>query len=244
MDWQFAVIALIVTFAFFTQAATGFGAVVIALTFGAFFYPVNVLLTWFIPQVLLLSAYMLIKHHDHIDWNLLLKVILPFMGGGLVLGQVIYYAADTQLLTLLLGVVVAALSLRALFVKPKTDKAGPFWPWALSAGVVHGIIATGGPILVFGLNQQKLDKAAFRSTLLVVWLVMGVVLISSFIISGQLTKESLPQIGWLALCIPVSIVLGEYAHKRMNAELFQRIINVILLFCGMALLIKAVPYYL
>lgn len=238
MDTQFALIAVIVTFAFFTQAATGFGAMVIALTFGAFIYPVSTLLTWFVPQVLLLSCYMLIKHHEAIDWKLFFKNIIPFMGSGLVIGQVIYYKVDTQSLSLLLGIVVAALSLRALLSKPSTaDGSGRLWPWTLSAGVVHGIVASGGPLLVYGLNQQNISKAAFRSTLLLVWLVMGLGLIASFISSGQLTTEALPQIGMLALCLPVSVFLGEWAHKRLNQVLFQRIINIILLMCGIALLI-------
>lgn len=235
MDWQFALVALIVTFAFFTQAATGFGAMVIALTLGAFLYPVSTLLTWFVPQVLLLSCYMLYKHHDAIDWDLFLKNIIPFMGSGLVVGQVIYYLVDTNSLTTLLGLLVAGLSLRALLSKPKENSHTPLWPWTLSAGVVHGIIASGGPLLVYGLNQQNINKAAFRSTLLLVWLVMGISLIVSFVASQQLTTATLPSIGLLALCLPISIVLGEWAHKRLNQALFQKVINILLLVCGVVL---------
>ena len=79
----------IVFFAFFTQAATGFGAMVIAMTLSALIYPVDVLLTWFIPLVVLLSTYLLVRHHGHIDWALFLRRILPAMGAGLVLGQLV-----------------------------------------------------------------------------------------------------------------------------------------------------------
>lgn len=237
MDWPFFLIALIVTLAFFVQAATGFGAMVIALTLGAFLYPVSELLNWFVPQVLLLSSYMLAKHHEAIDWRLFFRNIIPFMGGGLVLGQVIYYRVDTQSLTLILGAVVALLSLRALLSKtPSSKERSHLWPWTTSAGVVHGIIAAGGPLLVYGLNKQPINKAAFRSTLLLVWLVMGLGLIASFITSGQLTEAELPRIGMLALCLPISVIAGEWAHKRLNQALFEKIINLILLFCGLALL--------
>lgn len=237
MDLPFALIALIVTFAFFTQAATGFGAMVIALTLGAFIYPVSTLLTWFVPQVILLSIYMLIKHHEAIDWRLFFRNIIPFMGSGVIVGQIIYYQVDTQSLTMLLGAVVAFLSLRALLSKPKTEGSSRLWPWTLSAGVVHGIVASGGPLLVYGLNQQNINKAAFRSTLLLVWLVMGLGLVASFITSGQLTSDSLPQIGMLALCLPVSVITGEWAHKRLDQALFQKLINIILLLCGIALIV-------
>jgi len=238
MEWQFAAIAAIVTLAFFVQAATGFGAMVIALTLGAFLYPVSELLNWFVPQVLILSTYMLIKHREAIDWRLFFRNIIPFMGGGMIVGQIVYYQVDTNSLTLLLGTVVAALSLRALLSNtPNKQTNSPLWPWTTSAGVVHGIIATGGPLLVYGLNKQSIDKAAFRSTLLLVWLVMGLGLIASFITSGQLTAVELPRIGILAMCLPISVMVGEWAHKRLNQALFEKIINLILLFCGLALLL-------
>lgn len=237
MDASFLLIAAIVTLAFFVQAATGFGAMVVALTLGAFFYPVNQLLNWFVPQVLLLSSYMLLKHHEAIDWRLLLRNILPFMGAGLLLGQLIYYRINTQSLTLVLGLLVALLSVRALLSRANASKTNtPLWPWTASAGVVHGLIAAGGPLLVYGLNQQPIQKATFRSTLLLVWLIMGLGLLLSFISSGQLTTAELPRIGLLALCLPVSVIAGEWAHKRLNQVLFEKIINLILLFCGVALL--------
>lgn len=238
METSFILISLIMFFGFFTQAATGFGALVISMTLGALLYPVDTLLTWFVPQVVLLSAYLLVRHHDHIDWALFLKRILPGMGIGMLAGQGLFYSLDVAALKYLLGGVVVFLAGRELLRKPGAVRNIPLLPWTLAAGVVHGIFATGGPLLVYALNGQNIDKSVFRSTLTLVWGSLAAGLVVSYIASGLLTTEALPQIGMLAAILPLSIIAGEWAHRYVNEDLFKRVINVLLVFCGLVLLLK------
>lgn len=243
MDINFILFALVIFFAFFSQAATGFGAGVIALTLGAFLFPVTTLLNWISPLVILLSLYMLARHFRDIDWPLFLKRIVPAMGGGMIAGQWLYYQMDASSLKFALGIVVVLLSLRALYLNfkaPESDneKTPLLLPWTLSAGIIHGLIHSGGPLLVYGLNQQKIDKGAFRATLLLVWMTFSIVLAGSYIASGQLTMEYVPRLGILALMLPLSVVAGEFAHKKLDHAVFQKVINVILVFCGIALLVN------
>jgi uncharacterized membrane protein YfcA len=243
VDINFALFALIIFFAFFSQAATGFGAGVIALTLGAFLFPVTTLLNWVAPLVILMSLYMLAKHYRDIDWRLFLVGIIPAMGSGMVVGQILYYQLDASSLKFALGIVVVLLSLRALYLNFKApvavdEKKPLLLPWTLSAGVIHGLIHSGGPLLVYGINQQRIDKGAFRATLLLVWMTFSIVLVCSYIASGQLTTEYLPRLGILALILPLSSIAGEFAHKKLDHAVFQKVINVILVFCGIALLVN------
>ena len=238
MEASFIFIGLIVFFAFFTQAATGFGALVISMTLGALLYPVDVLLTWFVPLVVLLSIYLLARHHGHIDWALFLKKILPGMGLGMLVGQSLFYSLNVDALKYLLGAVVVFLAARELLRNKDAVRNIPLLPWTLAAGVVHGIFATGGPLLVYGLNGQKIDKAVFRSTLTVVWGALATGLVISYMVSGLLTSAALPQIGMLAAILPFSILAGDWAHDYINEDLFKKLINILLVFCGLALLLK------
>ncbi len=238
METSFYIIALIVFFAFFTQTATGFGALVISMTLGALLYPVDVLLNWFVPLVVLLSIYLLARHHDHIDWSLFLKKILPGMGLGMVAGQVLFYSLNAEVLRYALGVLIVFLAGRELLRNAAVVRNVPLLPWTLAAGVVHGIFATGGPVLVYALNSQSIEKSVFRSTLTLVWGVLASVLVTSYVMSGQLTIEALPRIGILAAVLPFSILLGEWAHHYINEALFKKAINVLLVFCGIVLLLK------
>lgn len=238
IDLPFLAVIGIVFFAFFTQAATGFGAMVIAMTLSALIYPVDVLLTWFIPLVILLSTYLLARHHAHIDWALFFRRILPAMGVGLVIGQLVFYRLDTAALKTALGVLVIVLALRELMRRAETPRKIPLLPWTFAAGIVHGVFASGGPLLVYGLNGQRLPKAVFRSTLTVVWMVMALVLAGSYVASGALSTATMPRVGVLAAVLPLSIIAGEWVHTRINAAAFARGINVLLVVCGVALLLR------
>ncbi len=237
-DLSFIAVIGIVFFAFFTQAATGFGGMVIAMTASALLYPVDLLLSWFVPLVILLSSYLLIRHHDHIDWRLFFRGILPAMGLGLLIGQLVFYRLDTAALKTALGALVIVLSLRELLRGNQAPPNIPLLPWTFAAGVVHGIFATGGPLLVYALNGQRLDKAVFRSTLTVVWMVMALVLAGSYIASGSLGADALPRIGVLAAVLPLSIIAGEWVHARINAAAFAKAINALLVVCGLALVLR------
>lgn len=61
------------------MAFAGFGGIIIPITLGAHFYPMKWMITVLVPMILLSNAYILIFHHRHIDWQVLLKEVLPFM---------------------------------------------------------------------------------------------------------------------------------------------------------------------
>jgi len=57
-------------------------------------------------------------------------------------------------------------------------------------------------------------------------------------VAGQLSSDALPQIGTLAATLPFSIWLGEKAHRRIDEAVFRKVINILLILCGLALLLK------
>ena len=46
------------------------------------------------------------------------------------------------------------------------------------------------------------------------------------------------QIGILAAVLPLSILAGEWLHRRINPERFKTAINLLLVFCGLVLLVR------
>lgn len=235
-DPSFLLICAIVFFGFLTQTVTGFGAMVIAMALGALLYPVGQLLVWFLPLVLALSSYLVARHRQHIDWNIFLKTILPGMTIGLVIGQLLFFGLETAVLKRLLGAVILLLAIKELLPRKSLPKSPPMLPWTIAAGVVQGVFATGGPILVYALNAKGLDKARFRATLSLVWLAMAVMLIASLITAGKFTPSDADNIGVLLGILVAAIICGEWLHHRVNAALFTKLINALLLVAGLLLL--------
>jgi uncharacterized membrane protein YfcA len=176
---QTALLAAIVTVAFFVEAAAGFGSIVVALTIGALFFPMPSLLGWLVPVNLVLSGYLVARGVKRLDWKFLLSSVVPLMTVGLVAGMWLARATDTAWLKPVFAVFVVAVAAHQL---ASTTAPVPLSrPVAsavlLAAGVVHGVFATGGPLTVFVASRTLPDKTAFRATLAVVWVVLNLLLL-------------------------------------------------------------------
>src|SRR5688572_30656932 len=77
---NFIILSLIILLANTTEAISGFGSTIISVTLGSNFYPINELLPVLVPLNVLLSFYIVFRYHDLIDYQVLFKKILPFMG--------------------------------------------------------------------------------------------------------------------------------------------------------------------
>jgi len=239
MEPAFVAFVAIFLFAITTQTVTGFGTVILALTLGAHLYPVDVMLAWLVPTNLLITSYLLARYHQAVAWRLLVRRVLPAMGVGFIAGQALFYVLDTNALRWLLGVLVVALTARELL---RRGAAGPLpgglMPWSGAAGVCHGLFAAGGPLLVYGMARESLDKAAFRSTLSLIWTLMSIVLTVSYIAGGVLTAEALPHMAVLAAVTPAAVLVGEWLHHRVDETRFRQVVYAVLLVAGMFLLIR------
>lgn len=242
-DLQFALLAAIVALGFTTEAATGFGSIVIALTLAAHLYPIHELIPLLVVLNIVLSSYMVCRHHHHIERRLLLVQVLPLMAVGMAGGLVVFNSASSDTLKLAFGVFVVAVSLRELGVLLANRGARvPLGASAsavgiVGAGVIHGIFATGGPLLVYIIGRSELGKRNFRSTLASVWLVLNSTLAVVFTISGRINGGLLPAIAALVPVVVASIVVGEWTHQRLSERGFRIAVFTLLLLAGTSLVV-------
>jgi uncharacterized protein len=86
MDNNLIWLALIVLISYTSQALSGFGSTILALTLGVQLYPMEALLPVLVPLDLLVNLYLVVRHHGHINRPILFKSILPAMGVGVLAG--------------------------------------------------------------------------------------------------------------------------------------------------------------
>ena len=235
---------MFVAVAFTAGAATGFGTILIAVTLSALVYPIPTVLPLLVLASVLLTGYLVVRHHEHVDWRLLLRRVLPLMGAGLMAGYAIFVRLSPRGLELLLGafvILVAGGELRRQSANATAPRgpmpALPFTTVTLFAGVVHGVAATGGPLLVYALGRSELPKARFRATLAVVWLALNLALAAAYAASGRITLGTIPFLLALVPVIALAIALGEWLHVRMDEAGFRRVVLVLLLASGVTLLL-------
>lgn len=235
------VLALIIFVAFVVQATAGFGAILLSLSLGTLFWPLPELLPVVVPLALMLSIYIASRHWRHANFRLLLSTIFPIMGAGVVVGQLLSPHASPTALRLLLSVVVSGAAARGLFSlctgKVVVAKQGGLsaYFWVGCAGVVHGLIATGGPLLVYAIEAMGLGKSGFRASLAVVSAVVNGMLVMRFATTGALGA---PELGRIAVLVPVLIaatVMGEVLHSRVSERAFRAVVFLLLAVAGVLL---------
>lgn len=233
---------LLIIAAYGVQTASGFGAGLILVTFGMYLLDLPVLLALLMPLSILQTGWITARHRSSIVRPLLFGRILPIMGVGMGLGYLLAVQGGSRPeLKQLLGGLVSLFALRELWQLHHGAPPGSGGRWTsllsiFSAGIVHGLYGTGGPLLVYGLGREGLDRARFRATITAVWFILNLVLIGSFAIEGRYTPAMLQQIPVLALGVPIGVLLGERAFSRMDEATFKRGVYILLALAGLPLL--------
>ncbi len=240
--------AAVIFLSYAVQTVTGFGSMLLAVTFGAHLLGIREIVTLAVPISMVQTGYIVWRHRDGIAWRLLLRRILPLMGLGMALGFSAFAGTESVWLRYGFAVMVLVLAARELWLRVRTSAdpkrvARPM-PAAASvaamfgAGIIHGIYATGGPMLVYALGRESLSKHAFRSTLSAVWLVLNAGLLIGFSIEGRYAPAVGLDLLVLLPAVPLGVALGEWVHDRVDQRRFELAIFSLLIAAAISLLIR------
>lgn len=236
-------LALFILLAYTVEAITGFGSLVIALSLGALLLPISELMPVLVPLNICLSGYLAWRHRQHIHWPTLLKLILPLMLAGTLIGYALRPWLGDQLLQLLFGALVLWFASRELWRMARNHIAAQHPVWlsrslTLGAGLTHGLFASGGPLLVYALAGTTLDKSKMRATLLCVWFSLNSSLTLLFLFDGSLLP-SLHKVVWYLPILVIGVWAGEILHHRLNEQRFRQFVYALLVVTGAILILKA-----
>lgn len=237
-------LGVFILLAYTIEAITGFGSIVIALSLGALLLPIPEMLPVLVPLNIFMSGFLAWRNRQHIQWALVLKLILPLMLIGMLIGYGLRPWLDGQLLKALFGVLVLWFASRELWrmFRGHESQAHPSWlsrTLTLGAGITHGLFASGGPLLVYGLAGIQLDKSKLRATLISVWFCLNGSMSVLFLLDGSLLP-ALPHIFVYLPLLVIGVLLGEFLHYRLNEQRFRQMIYSLLALTGVLLLGKAV----
>ena len=237
------ILGVFVLFSFISEAMTGFGSIVIALSLGALFLPISQILPVLIPLSAGMNTVALARNWRHVDWRLLLVLLLPAMALGTFVGWKLRPHLDPALARVLFGVLIVGFASRELWRsirahhsdRAKSDSLTR--ALTVSAGITHGLFASGGPLLVYALAGKQIDKARLRATLIVIWCSMNISMTIASAADGTL-KPALPYIAALAPIVAIAWLIGDRLHDRVNEVEFRRILYSTLIVVGALLLIS------
>lgn len=238
--------AVVIFLSYGVQTVAGFGSMLICVTLGAHLLDIQELVTLAVPVSILQTSYIVARHHDKIDRDLLLKRVLPLMALGTVIGLFAFASVAGPWLRIAFGAMILVLASRELWMmraaaadveRPPPSKIASVTA-IFGAGLIHGVFATGGPLLVYAIGREGLDKHRFRATLSAVWLALSLVLVSFFAIEGRYSAEVGFNLLVLVPAVPFGIGLGEILHARVNERRFKGVVWVLLIAAAVSLLLR------
>ena len=251
---SFVACVLIMTGAQLIYATVGFGAGMFAVALMALVLPdltsivVVLLILTFVTEVWVLAR----------NWHQakirLLGWLVPGMFAGLWVGTHVLITTDVSLLKRFLGLAVIGAGL--YFILENRVKHGDEHPisrearlpprasWislpvGLLSGVLGAMFGTGGPPVIIFLRACRLDKAAFRSTILTYWLLMSLMRGGTYTTAGLVTADRALAAALLLPGSVAGIIIGTIIHDRISEHVFSQAMSVLLVVLGVLLLAGA-----
>jgi uncharacterized membrane protein YfcA len=247
MDSLFLALAAIVFLAYFIDATTGFGSSVVVLTLAVHFYELEKLVLIVIPLNIAIALYLVGRYRRFVDTRALFTFVIPLMLAGMPVGLAVFYLVGAEPLKMPFGVFVAAVAVgevvRLLFFNADGRLRQLRRPWSLlwtfGGGVVHGLWASGGPLVVYWAGRTFEDKRVFRATLSAVWLIMNGLLLFVHLVGGRVTSDTLATSGVLLAPVAVGLVCGEWLHRYLPERSFKILVFSVLSLSGMSIVLSS-----
>lgn len=226
--------------AYLVRGITGFGSGLIAIPLLTLMFP----LTIAVPVVVLLdligSGAQAINNRKHTDWQLLLPLI-PVTIIGIALAAVFFKHIDTSLLTTYLGVFVMCFAVYQLLPVPDIH-GGPMMalPFGLLGGLIGTLFGTGGPFYVLYFSVRGIDKEEFRASYSVYFVLDGILRLGVYVFGLSLiSTEWLPLLALALIPFALGLYAGGKVHREIDPMLFKKLISLILVASGAALILKS-----
>ena len=236
---ELALCACFILGAYFIRGIVGFGSGLIAIPLLALVLPLSLVVPAVALTDYLASASQGIGNRRDILWAALVPLV-PFVLVGVALALYLFRQVDPGLLTRALGIFVVGYAGYTLLGLHPGRVARPCW-WAPLGGLgamVGTLFGTGGPFYVAYFQLWGPGKAAFRATAATAFLIEGTTRVTGYLAAGFFTRDTL----WMfALALPLTalgLYAGHHVHTSVSEGTFRRLIGVLLLGSGLALLLK------
>ena len=239
--WQLAWCALVVVAAYTLRGATGFGAGVVAIPLLVLVLPLRAVIPVITTLGIVASFGQTVREFRHVEWRGVRGLLLPTVAGAAV-GLWLFKALHPELLRSALALFIIVYALWTLAPRKAVLHAPRAWLAPL-AGIGGGLLSTlfggmAGPIFVVYLNALNLDKARFRATMSAILFLLALLRAGGYGGLGFYDARALALIALLLPAMLVGMVLGERVHHGMPEMTFKRVVAVLLVASGVALLLK------
>jgi uncharacterized membrane protein YfcA len=230
---------VVILAAYLIRGIAGFGSGLIAVPFLSLAVPVPVVVPLVVTLDYIGSAGQGLRNLGQVAWREQLWLV-PFMIVGIGGGLVVLRTMPPALLGRALGAFVIAFALYQWL--PGASFRGSR-SLAAVGGVLGGLVGTlfgtGGPFYVICLRLRDLDKSAFRATFATNFLLDGGIRLAAYVAMGLYGATTLLAVALALPVAAVALLAGGRIHTGLSQPTFMRLISLLLLASGIALLLRS-----
>jgi uncharacterized membrane protein YfcA len=236
--WFYVYAAIVLLLAYVVRGVAGFGSGLIAVPLLSLVSPVTAVVPVVVSLDYISSAMQGARHLRHVAWRELLRLI-PFTLIGVAVGLLILRTVPPQVLSRALGAFVVAYAIYQLLPLPalRGSRVSAIF-FGVMGGFVGTLFGTGGPFYAIYFNLRGLDKDAFRATFATNFMIDGGVRLVAYVIAGFFGWATLSWVGAALPLVVAGLYIGGRIHVNMTQKNFVRLVSLILIASGLALLIR------
>jgi uncharacterized protein len=227
---------VIILVASILQTSTGFGFSILATPFLLLLYAPNEAIQINLLLSLIISILLYTKIKKDVEFQTLKRLIIGSIA-GLPLGILLFLLLDVEKLKLWVSIVLFILTLLLIAkLRVKQNKNRDIFVGTLS-GLFTTSMGMPGPPLLLYFASVNTNKEKLRGTTLAFYLfIYSISLIIQLLFAGTTSKM------WIAsgLTLPfvfIGLFLGQLLFRKMNQQVFQKLVYALLLFTAIYLLL-------
>jgi len=226
----------IVLFASTLQSGTGFGFSIMVIPFFLLLFESHDAIQLNIILSLLISLIMTSKIRDEVNKEILIRLIKGSLIGMLP-GILLFIFLDIRPLKILVSILIlTSTGLLIAKINVKQSKLKELIVGASSGFLTTSLGMPGPPLLIY-FAGANIDKAILRSTTLAYFVFVYLVSILLQFSMYNISKDVWGLTLWALPFTLLGIYLGQWVFAKLNKQLFQRIIYVLLFVTGIYLLL-------
>lgn len=232
----FAVVAI----GYVVFGISGFGASLLTIPILSHFYPVPFVLA--LAVVLDLGSALIIGTRTRRDAEVAeIRWLMPFSVAGAILGATLLLTLPREATLTALGIFIGGYGIYGLSVRGRLAQVSR--AWAPVAGTFGGMTGTlfgmGGPPYLIYLSRRLFDKDRLRATMSTMVAFSLITRLTVFGVAGLMLQSEL--LAGVLVFFPAAllgITIGTRVHVALSHDTLLRILNLVLLACGLSLLAR------
>ena len=238
LSLKFVIFAAAIFVSNIVQALTGFAGVMLSIPLSMLLFGPDMAIAVINALCWGVSVVLAWRNRRYLNLKGVLTIV-GFMLAGMAIGVKLYSLVSPQIIGPVYGGIIVAATLKNLLVKP-SEKPMSHWLSAvilIGAGIIHGMFASGGALLVVYLAATYHNKYTFRANVAAVWSCLNLVLMFKDFEKGMFNAQAFHLMLIAIIPLLLAVYIGNKIHSRINQRMFNYSTYGLLLLSGAMILL-------